>query len=192
MDPFETYYRTTPTNEVLWNKLPEDELFLALQNYGINGETAIVSSGCGTGQKEIYAAERGFSRIHAFDISPTAIAQAQRLAARKSVKVDLFCEDVFRAHQSPIFTYRIGTIGLWVDWMSFHNMTPDEHVRYAKIIGLMQPWLLLIRSFSKTDAEYRAYKKTGGQGRYLTAQRTRRLSAFYRRQVCVTCLCGPL
>lgn len=86
-----------------WNQLHEAEGFeefanrpfleFALARLGLRwpDRASILEYGCGTGPAACFLAERGF-RVHAMDLSPTAIALAREFASQRGLSNDLILD----------------------------------------------------------------------------------------------------
>jgi methyl halide transferase len=74
--------------------VPSKELIRVLDDESIKPSRA-AELGCGTGTNSIYLASRGFD-VTGFDISPTAIATAQKKAANAGAKARFVAADLCR------------------------------------------------------------------------------------------------
>ena len=155
---FETYYSKTPFGKILWNQLDDREIFDVLDNLKVPKSFRIVSLGCGTGQKEIYAAKNGYKNIVGVDISQTAIETARSLSKKAGVETKFYAQDIISLSKLDIFK-KLRVPDLLVDWMSFHTITKKYRRRYIEIIDAINPRWFLIRTFSKKDSDYEKTKK---------------------------------
>lgn len=149
---FEKYYKTqlsTP-DKILWNQLDSKEMVKAFKYFNISKKYTVVSSGCGTGQKEMELYKTGYHSIIAFDFSKTAIALAKK--NDPDIKIDFQTGDMLRLETK--MRKKLSEKDVWVDWMSMHNMNKEQQIKAAKIIAKLSPHYLIFRTFSKEDPEY--------------------------------------
>jgi SAM-dependent methyltransferase len=79
--------------DVPWDtRAPSSELIRVLDEYGIPPGEAL-DIGCGTGTNTVYLAKRGFDAT-GLDLSPTAIAAAQKRSAAELVPCRFIAGDV--------------------------------------------------------------------------------------------------
>jgi SAM-dependent methyltransferase len=155
---FEDYYRDqllTPQN-ILWNQLDSKEMVKAFKIFKIPKNSSIVSSGCGTGQKEAELYRAGYHNIIAFDFSETAISMAK--ASNRDAKIDFQVNNTL--NMTKDFKKKISKPDVWVDWMSMHNMNREQQVKSAQQIANLDPHFLIFRTFSKFDPEYKRKKRS--------------------------------
>lgn len=155
---FEEYYSKTPFKKILWNQLSEKEIYEALCKLGVPYEFSIVSLGCGTGQKEVYAAKNGYKDIVGIDISKSAIEQAKLLAKNMNAYTKFHEENILNLTKSS-FLKDFCKPDLILDWMSFHSVDKKYRAKYLKAVDILNPRWFLIRTFSKKDSDYEKTKK---------------------------------
>lgn len=155
---FEEYYSKTPFKKILWNQLSEREIFDVLDSLGVPRNFRIVSLGCGTGQKEIYARENGYKNLTGVDISESAIKTARSLSEKARVNTKFYVGDIIFLPKSTIFK-ELREPDLLLDWMSFHTITKEYRKKYLETINAINPRWFLIRTFSKKDSDYEKTKK---------------------------------
>ena len=156
---FEEYYSKTPFRKVLWNQLEEKEIYKTLKKLGVPENFKIVSLGCGTGQKEIYAANKGYKNIVGVDISRAAIEKAKLLAQEVGTTIKFHAENILTLGQSEILK-NIQEPDLVLDWMSFHSVEEKYRRQYVETIEAINPKWILVRTFSKKDSDYLRTKKS--------------------------------
>lgn len=155
---FEEYYSKTPFKKILWNQLSEREIFDVLDKLKVPKNFRIVSIGCGTGQKEIYAGENDYKNLTGVDISKSAIKTALSLSKKARVNAKFYVGDITSMKDSLIFKDIKGP-DLLLDWMSFHTITKKCRRRYVKTVNAINPRWFIIRTFSKKDSDYKKTKK---------------------------------
>ena len=155
---FEEYYSKTPFKKILWNQLSEREIFDVLDNLGVPRNFKIVSLGCGTGQKEIYAGKNGYKNLTGVDISKSAIKTALSLSKKARVNAKFYVGDIISMLNSIAFR-DIREPDLLLDWMSFHTIAKKYRKKYIETVNAINPRWFLIRTFSKKDSDYTKTKK---------------------------------
>src|SRR3989344_5130553 len=100
---FEEYYSKTPFKKILWNQLSDREIFEVLDNLKVPKIFKIVSLGCGTGQKKIYAGINGYKNLTGIDISASAIQTAHSLSEQAKVNTKFYSGDITSIVGSIVF-----------------------------------------------------------------------------------------
>lgn len=155
---FEEYYSKTPFKKILWNQLSDREIFDFLGNLNVPKSFKIVSLGCGTGQKEIYAGKNGYKNLTGIDISISAIQTARSLSEKAKINAKFYAGDITSITDSIVLK-DIKEPDLLLDWMSFHTIAKKYRKKYIETVNAIDPRWFLIRTFSKKDSDYTKTKK---------------------------------
>lgn len=149
MNYWERVYKTTPLENISWNRTQADYLKHAIDEGKIKGKSAL-DIGCGTGLKSIYLAKHGFD-VTGIDISETAIRYCLENARNSQPKGQI------RFYQGNILDdlsfLQDRKFDFILDWALLHCIDRSHHQRYLeKILSYSQKGsFYLLRVFSSAD-----------------------------------------
>lgn len=124
---WENLYRRRPYWTLPWTQHPDDFFRSLVEKSTIRPGTAL-DLGCGTGEKDIFLAKKGFN-VTAVDISPTAITQAKALADKEGVRVHfLVADDLSLPFPSASFDFVL-------DFSNFHGVPEEDREKYLREVG---------------------------------------------------------
>ncbi len=126
--------------------------FLSRQAHRLKPDMSALSVGDGDGRNGVWLAGQGLD-VHTIDFSPTAVAKAKRLAARRGVTIRAECADVL-AFSWPHEAYDV-IVAIFVQFAQ-----PEERKRmFAGMKGALKSGgLLLMEGYTPKQLEY----ATGG------------------------------
>jgi 2-polyprenyl-3-methyl-5-hydroxy-6-metoxy-1,4-benzoquinol methylase len=140
--PWDQRYKDQPVETMPWFYPDLDpDLAQALYRLGINSGKAL-DLGTGPGTQAIALAKRGFD-VTATDLSPAAVASAERRAAAESVQVRFLQDDILASQLEETFD-------VVFDRGCFHVIDPKHRAEYAqRVHGLVEPLgHLFLKTFS--------------------------------------------
>ena len=141
---WEKIYKDIPLKKIPWRFAPAT-WFYKLVNDGVVSTGTVLELGCGTGEKAVYLAKKGF-RVAALDISQTAIKHAHKLAKKERVKVDFYAKDA-----TDLSFLRNRKFDFVLDFANLHGIVRSKQQTYAREIvkHTKAGGLFFLRCFSK-------------------------------------------
>lgn len=141
---WENVYKNTPLEEIPW-RLESASWFYQLVEDGVISVGAALDLGCGTGERTIYLAKRGFEII-GVDISKTAIEHARRFADEAGVQIKFYIQDV-----TDLSFLKDKVFDFILDFSALHGIAKENQSKYVQEIAkhLKPKGLFFLRCFSK-------------------------------------------
>lgn len=145
---WEKTYKDIPLNKIRWRSAPATFFYQLINNKTIQ-VGKVLELGCGTGEKAVYLAKKGF-KVIAVDISQTAIKHACRLARKEKVKIELHAKDA--TDLSFLKNLKFDFI---LDFANLHGIPRKKHKVYSQEIikHIDTGGLFYLRCFSKRTPE---------------------------------------
>lgn len=152
----DSVYREMPAERIPWNLEAPPELLVDLVETRTTAPGAAVDIGCGCGNYTVWLAAQGF-RATGLDLSPEAIALADKLARERGVECRFAAADV----TGDVSGYE-EAFDLGFDWEMLHHVFPEQRQAYAgNLYRMLRPGAThLSVSFSEEDPDF------GGSGKY--------------------------
>lgn len=143
---WERIYRETRPGELPWEDANPSTELVALIESGKVEMGAVLDICCGSGNNAVYLARQGYT-CHGIDISPTAIARAQRNAARERVSCELIAGNAIE------LPYPDNTFTLVFDRGCFHSIPPRDREAFIQgVFRVLKPaGKYLLICFSSKD-----------------------------------------
>lgn len=124
---WEKIYKEIPLEKIPWRSAPVTWFYELVDDGTIPVGTAL-ELGCGTGEKAIYLAKRGF-RVTGVDISQTAIKHARKLAKGEKVEADFFAKDA-----ADLSFLQKREFDFVLDFANLHGIARNKQQAYARQI----------------------------------------------------------
>lgn len=141
---WEKIYKDIPLKKIPWRSAPATWFYRLVDNETIQAGKAL-ELGCGTGEKAVYLAKRGF-KVAAVDISQTVIKHARKLARKEGVKIDFYAKDA-----TDLSFLKDRKFDFILDFANLHGIAGEKQQTYAK--GIVKHTnmggLFYLRCFSK-------------------------------------------
>ena len=120
----------------------------------VKGQRALVP-GDGEGRNGVFLAACGL-RVETLDLSPTGVAKAQALAARRGVALDAQVADVL-AWDWPLAAYD------WIVLAFLHLPAPQRRDLHARVVGALRPGgRVVLEAFTPAQLERQREGARGG------------------------------
>ena len=130
-DQMEEIYRDVPSEQIPWNLETPPKVLTDLVCTKKVEPCEAVDIGCGGGNYAVWLATQGF-RMTGFDLSPTALEMAGRLARKKGVACKFLEGDLageFRGHD--------GAFDFGYDWEVLHHVFPEMRAVFVDNVHRM-------------------------------------------------------
>ena len=141
---WENVYKNTRLEEIPWRIESASWLYQLIENRVVPVGVAL-DLGCGTGERTIYLAKRGF-KVTGVDISKTAIKHARKFADKAEVKTEFHIKDA-----TDLSFLKDKAFDFVLDFSCLHGIAKEKQAKYVKEITkhLKLKGLLFLRCFSK-------------------------------------------
>lgn len=141
---WEKIYKDISLKKIPWRSAPATWFYRLVDNETIQAGKAL-ELGCGTGEKAVYLAKRGF-KVAAVDISQTAIKHARKLARKEGVKIDFYAKDA-----TDLSFLKNRNFDFILDFANLHGIAREKQQAYAQEIikHTDTGGLFYLRCFSK-------------------------------------------
>lgn len=143
---WEKFYYNVSLGKVPWQKTQADYLIKVIEKGKVKPGSAL-DLGCGTGEKSVYLAQKGF-KVTGIDISKTAIKCSKENARKEKVKVKFITADAtdLRFLKDKKFEFIL-------DWANLHGIPKSKRKKYISEIikHTKKGSKLLLRCFSKHE-----------------------------------------
>lgn len=141
---WEEIYADIPLKKIPWRSAPAT-WFYQLVDSGTVPSGITLELGCGTGEKAVHLAKKGF-KVTAVDISRTAIEHVQKLAEKEGVKVAFYVKDA-----TNLSFLKQRQFDFVLDFANLHGVVREKQQTYAQEIirHTETGGLFFLRCFSK-------------------------------------------
>jgi SAM-dependent methyltransferase len=150
-------YERLSLDEIPWNLERPPELLVELVTSGWVLPGDAVDLGCGAGNYAVWLASNGFE-VTGLDISPEAVALAQKLAEKQGVSCRFLACDLTGEVEGLDLCFDFA-----FDWEVLHHVFPDDRERYvSNVHRMLRPGARYLSvCFSEEDVA-----GFGGEGKY--------------------------
>lgn len=141
---WEKIYEGIPLKKIPWRSAPATWFYRLVDNETIQAGKAL-ELGCGTGEKAVFLAKRGF-KVAAVDISQTAIKYARKFARKEGVKIDFYAKDA-----TDLSFLKNRKFNFVLDFANLHGIVRGKQQIYAREIvkHIKAGGLFFLRCFSR-------------------------------------------